>query len=103
MNRGKKPEWQKGLAMERIKILFDNADKNAYKPSISSRNILSAKKIAMRYNVKLSAKQKKSYCKNCMAYLKPGVSSSVSVSKKSRTVKCLNCGSIMRHLIRRRK
>src|SRR3989338_485217 len=49
-----KPEYQVKIAKERIAILFDEARKTAAsEPDLAKRYMLLAKRIAMRYNVRL--------------------------------------------------
>jgi len=95
MKRGKKPEWQKRIAKERIKILFDLAEKEFEEyPERSRRYIELARKIGLRYNIRLPKELKRKFCKNCNSLLIPGKSCSVRLVSRMRVVKvrCLNCG-----------
>lgn len=95
----KKSEMWKKIANERIKILFEEAEK-CFKthPERARRYVELARKIGMRYNVRLR-KYKKKFCKKCNAYLKPGVNCRVRVNKNKKAVlyTCLGCGHIMRY------
>jgi len=97
--RGKKPAWQKKIARERIKILLDLAKKEVRKnPDRARRYIELARTIGKRYNVRLTKKQKESFCKYCNTPLIPGYTSKVWIDSKTKTivVKCLNCNKIFR-------
>ncbi len=104
MRRGRKPEWQRKIAKERIKILFELAEKEFKKhPERSKRYIQLARKIGLRYNVRLTKEQKRKFCKNCNSLLLPGVSCKVRLDKNKKTVsiKCLNCNKIYRYPYKR--
>jgi len=104
MRRGRKPEWQRKIAKERIKILFGLAEKEFKKhPERSKRYIQLARKIGLRYNVRLTKEQKRKFCKNCNSLLLPGVSCKVRLDKNKKTVsiKCLNCNKIYRYPYKR--
>ena len=95
--RGKKPEYQKNIAKERIQILFDLAKKSVEKhPERSRRYVELARKIGLRYNIRLTKEQKKSFCKKCNQLLIEGKTSEVSLDpeKKVLIIKCLNCNNI---------
>ncbi|MBI4170266.1 MAG: hypothetical protein HY514_01110 [Candidatus Aenigmarchaeota archaeon] len=59
----KKPEYQTKIAKERIEILFSEME-NA-PDDLARRYIRLAKKIGMRYNVKLGPGKKRKFCKYC--------------------------------------
>lgn len=104
--RGRKPGWQQDIARERILILFGLADGGFGKhPERSRRYVQLARRIGMRYNVKIPENLKGSFCKNCNSYLKPGVNCRVRASAGQRAVimKCLECGKITRRPYRREK
>lgn len=100
---GKKPEWQRRIAKERIKILFELAEKEFREhPERSRRYIQLARKIGLRYNIRLQKDLKKKFCKKCNSILIPGLSSKVRIKRKIREVKCLNCGKVYRYPFRNR-
>jgi ribonuclease P protein subunit RPR2 len=99
MRISKKPDWQQEIAKERIFILFNLAEKEFKKhPERSKRYIQLARKIGLRYNVRLPRELKKAFCKNCDILLKPGITSQVRLDKSSKTVNtiCLNCKRVYR-------
>ncbi len=95
-----KPEWQKKIARERIDILFEEAEK-AFPENKrrADRYVELARKIAMRYRVKIPKNHKKRFCEECHVYIKPGVNCDVKVGSKERAVKweCRECGHIKRY------
>lgn len=95
----KKPLYQKLIAKERIKILFKLADRVFKKhPERSNRYVELARKIGMRYNIRLPKEYKRKFCKRCYKYIVPGINCMVRTNSKQRSViiKCLECGNIMR-------
>jgi ribonuclease P protein subunit RPR2 len=95
--RGAKPAWQKRIAEDRIKRLFELAAEDfRKKPENANRYIKLARKIAMRYNIKFSRDLRKRFCRNCSAYLKPGVNSRARTDKNTLITKCMDCGNIER-------
>ena len=87
------------IAKERIDILFDLADKEFENHIDRSRRYVQlARKIGLRYNVRLSETVKKKFCKHCNTLLKPG-NSKTRLDKTTKTIMviCLNCKKAARH------
>ena len=102
----RKPGWQKDIAGERILILFGLAGREFKKhKERSRRHVQLARRIGMRYNVKIPKNLKRSFCKLCNSYLKPGVNCRVRTNPRQNAViiKCLECGRISRHPYRKEK
>jgi ribonuclease P protein subunit RPR2 len=100
--RAKKPEWQQKIARERIKILFDLAEKELRQhPERSRRYVELARKIGLRYNVRLPKELKRKFCKNCNTLLKPGLTCSIRIQNKMITIKCKNCNKIYRRVVKK--
>lgn len=96
----KKPEWQKRIAKERISILFREAEASFREhPERSHRYMDLVSRIAKRYTLRLSRKEKRKFCGKCHHYLKPGVNSRVRTrsSQKALIVECKDCKAISRH------
>ena len=93
----KRNDKEKKIAVERIKKLFGLADDifNEDK-KLANRYVEIARKIAMRYNVRIPKELKRRFCKYCYSYLKPGINCVVRVGKKEIRYHCLECGRIMR-------
>ncbi len=82
---------QKGEAMQEIKKLFELAEKKKYE-SYADRYVQIARKIAMRFNIKLPQELRRKFCHNCYAFLKPGKNCQIRLSKKKISILCLKCG-----------
>lgn len=97
-SRGK-PESHLRTGRERIRILFEQAEQ-AFKedPALANRYVELARRIAMRFNIRLEKRQKRRICKKCHAYLVPGESCTVRTSSKRQAVivTCGICGHAMR-------
>lgn len=99
MRKSQKPDWQQKIARERIQILFSLAEKEFKKrPGRSKRYIELARKIGLRYNVRLSKETKRKFCKKCNSLLIPGLTEQVRMDSKNRNVvrRCLKCCKIYR-------
>ena len=70
------------IAKERIKFLFQEA-RDAFKHNVnhSDKYVKMARRIAMKYKIKLPSELKKLFCKNCHKYLVPGVNCRVRIHK----------------------
>jgi ribonuclease P protein subunit RPR2 len=100
VKRGSRPESWKRIAGERIRMLFELAEKEFKKhPERSKRYVELARKIGMRYNVRLTKGMKMRFCSKCLSFLKPGVNCRVRTRKDklSVVVTCLGCGHVSRH------
>lgn len=91
----------KEIARERINILIKNAllEKD---PELAARQARLAKKIAMRYRVRLPYEVRQLFCKKCKAFIVPGRSARVRVGRaKTRAIRitCLGCGHTYRKII----
>lgn len=98
-NRGK-PEWQKRIALERIGVFFDRAEKGFEKhPERSTRYIKLARKIGERYNIRIPREFRRRFCKKCNSFLVPGKNCTVRARGKQGAVivKCGVCGNVMRY------
>ena len=83
------------IAEERIDILFNRADKEfAIHPERSNRYVKMARNIAKKYNMKMSSKWAKRFCRNCHYFMKPGLNCQIRLSDSSVVIKCLECGNI---------
>jgi len=100
MRRGRKPQWQRRIAKERINILLQLAKEETRKGNLkrAQRYVELARTIGKRYNVRLTKEQKDSFCKHCNTPLLPGLTSKVWLDSKTKTVviKCLICNKIFR-------
>jgi ribonuclease P protein subunit RPR2 len=89
------------IARERIDILVKSALKERDE-ELAVRQALQAKKIAMRFRVRLPYEARQLYCKSCKAFVVPGRSARVRVGRaKTRAVRitCLRCGHTYRRVM----
>ena len=95
--RSKKPDWQIKIAKERIQILFRLAERELDKhPERSRRYVELARKIGLRYNIRLPKQIKRKFCKKCntLLYIGKTAKELESTLPNLKLVKCLNCGEI---------
>jgi ribonuclease P protein subunit RPR2 len=102
----RKPKSQRQIALERIEKLFSQAE-GAFgtKPELAHRYVQLARRIAMRYNLRMPKGLKGRFCKKCYKYLRPGANSTVRTSprQKAMIIRCLECGNVMRYPYRKEK
>ena len=101
-----KPEWQTGIAKERIKTLLKQAELNVKtSPAYSRRYVELMRKIAMRYTIRLPKTIKRRICNKCNTLLVAEENCTVRTSPKQQAViiTCKNCTSIQRFPYRREK
>ena len=97
----KKPASQVEIAKKRIKFLFQEAKDVVKKDQkLADKYVKTARKIAMKYKIKLPSSLKKRFCKNCHSYLVPGVNSRVRIHKQRIIYYCFTCKHYMRHPVR---
>jgi len=94
MRRLKERERIKKIALERIKILFDEA-KKAKKQEFSDRYVEIARKIAMKAKVRIPPELKRKFCKKCHSYFRAG-NFRVRLQGKKVVYYCFRCKNYMR-------
>jgi ribonuclease P protein subunit RPR2 len=96
----KNKEEAHGIAGERIKILFDLADKEALSGDLvlATEYVKQARRIAMKHNIRLRDYAGK-YCRGCESYLLPAKTSKVRINSAEKRVEieCLSCGRRIFH------
>ncbi len=87
---------ERKIARERISILLRMADRMKFEDyDLARRYVELARKIAMRYRIRLSKNQKRVFCKKCFyPYRHDRVR--VRVRKSRVMITCLNCGFVRR-------
>ena len=94
-NRGNKPEYQLRIASERIAILFDEAEKIAKEDkALARRYVQLARKIGMRYNVRIPRELKRKYCKYCRNIL---LGARHRLKNGIIVIKCPSCSRTIRY------
>lgn len=88
----KKPNANAQIAKEHIRVLFKEAEKR-YKedPKLSNKYVKLARKIAMKFKVKLTSVQKRKFCKHCYIFLMPGSNARVRTKDGNIVYYCLSC------------
>jgi len=82
---------QRQIARERIKKLFEEAEKEFSKhPERAHRYVELARKIAMKTKVKMG-NYKTKFCKHCYKYLKAGINCRVRAKNKKMVYYCMEC------------
>ena len=95
--RKKQKEWSKDMAYERIIRLFELARIEFIKhPERSDRYVRLARRIGMRYRVRMPQEFKRQICRHCHAYLVQGVTARTRLQGTHVTTTCIACGKQMR-------
>lgn len=94
---------QKDLALARINILVSNALKSARTDmALAQRQASLAKRMGMKYRVRLPYEIRQLYCKKCKRLIVPGINSRIrigSASVRAVRITCLSCGHVYRKII----
>ncbi|MFZ0830355.1 MAG: hypothetical protein WCB18_03880 [Thermoplasmata archaeon] len=102
--RGRRTAGMIRAAQERIQDLFSLAESEVRRSpeNLSQRYVLLARKIGMRYNVRLLREYRDVYCRGCSAYWVEGRSVRTRLRAGRRTQTCLQCGRVRRIAIKHR-
>ena len=94
---GKKPAEHRKIAKERIEVLFKQA-KDIFKENskLADRYIELARKIAMKYKVRIAPELKRRFCRHCYKHLMPGVNCRVRMRNGKVVYFCFSCKKFMR-------
>jgi ribonuclease P protein subunit RPR2 len=97
----KKAERLKELARDRVKILVASALKEK-DDKLAARQAMQAKKIAMRFRLRLAYDIRQLYCKRCKRFIVPGRNSRIRLGRSNtRAVRitCLRCGHVYHKIL----
>ena len=95
----RRPDWHEEIAEDRIRILFSlSGNEFGQHPDRSHRYVQLARKIGMRYNVKIPKDLKRRVCGNCHKYIVPGKNCIVRSNSRLQAmeIRCLECGKMTR-------
>tara|TARA_Y100000310_G_scaffold333976_1_gene412662 strand:+ start:471 stop:767 length:297 start_codon:yes stop_codon:yes gene_type:complete len=82
---------EKKIARERIKILFDSAEKVfPENPERANKYVVQARKLAMKCNLSLG-RYKRKLCKHCYSFLRTGVNARIRTKDGVLIIYCRNC------------
>jgi len=94
------------IALERIHILFKQAVEVFEKaPELAQRYVGLARKIGMRYKVRLPVEYRWMICKHCKCFLLPGKTGRTRVQQRREphvVITCLSCGGYNRVPLKKR-
>jgi ribonuclease P protein subunit RPR2 len=99
---GKRKPQVREIAKERIDLLVANA-LHERDECLAAKQASQAKKIAMRFRIRLPYNIRQLYCKKCKRFIVPGRSARVRVGRaRSKAVRltCLRCGYTYRKILR---
>ena len=96
--RGRRTAAMIRAAQERIQDLFSLAETEVRRSpeNLSRRYVLLARRIGMRYNVRLLREYRDVYCRGCSTYWVEGRSVRTRLRAGRRTQTCLQCGRVRR-------
>jgi ribonuclease P protein subunit RPR2 len=92
-----KPKEHRDIALERIKTLFGEADLIfSEDPSLSDKYVRLARKISLKYKVRMPSDLKRQICSKCFSFLKAPATCRVRLREGKAVYTCLSCGEQMR-------
>lgn len=95
--RKKQKDWSKDMAYERIIMLFELARLEFKEhPKRSDRYVQLARRIGMRYRVRMPQEFKRQICKHCHTYLVQGATARTRLQGTHISTTCTSCGKQMR-------
>ncbi|MBD3204468.1 ribonuclease P [Candidatus Woesearchaeota archaeon] len=99
----KKSENKIKIAKDHIKTLFSEAQKMYEKyPELSHEYVKKARKIAMKFRIRLPKKYKRRFCRHCYHYLVPGKNARIRITKSKVVYFCRDCKKFMRFPLKNR-
>ena len=89
---------ERRIALERMESLFRQAEGEAVgrREGRARRYVELARRIGMRYNVRVPREFKRKFCRACGAYLVPAHNARVRVGRGRVVITCLACGAVQR-------
>tara|TARA_Y100000034_G_scaffold99572_1_gene122440 strand:- start:2090 stop:2407 length:318 start_codon:yes stop_codon:yes gene_type:complete len=88
---------QKQIAKERIKVLFEQAEKAFSKnKSLANRYVTLARKVAMKVRLRMPLELKRKYCKHCYKFLRPGTNARIRTRNGKVVISCFECKKFTR-------
>ncbi len=93
----------KDLAIQRIYRIIDIALATArYDLELAERQAMIAKRISMKYRVRLPYEIRQLFCKRCKKFIVPSINARVRMitNPKAVTIRCLECNHVYRKIIK---
>jgi|SRR3989344_5683224 len=98
----KKSSSDKTEALEKIKVLFREAEIQSGKNyPLSNRYVSLARKIAMKYNIRIPRELKRKFCRHCYYFLVPDKTCRVRIHKSRVIYYCFNCRKFIRFMLKK--
>jgi ribonuclease P protein subunit RPR2 len=97
-----KKQIVKEIAKERIDLLIANALEVRENEKLAHDQAMLAKKIAMRYRLKLPYHIRQLYCKKCKYFIIPGRNARVRIGRsntKAVRITCMKCNHTYRKIL----
>ncbi|MDC0193564.1 RNase P subunit [Candidatus Nitrosopelagicus sp.] len=95
---------KKEIATKRMHMLFKNAISNARTDAnLAERQAITAKKISMKYKIRMPYEIRSCFCKKCKKFIVPGINSKIRVGRsnvKSIRITCNFCTHTYRKIIK---
>jgi len=90
---------RRAIARRRINHLFREAERRAMEGrfELADRYVYLARKIAMRYLVRIPKQYRTKFCRKCNSYLLPGKTCRVRLKKHRVVITCHKCGAVKRY------
>ena len=97
--RGKKRPIVREAAMDRIETLYRLAFNMARSGEVdlARRYLKLARKVGMRYTIRIPTDLSRMTCRKCTAPLLPGITSRSRIRSGRKIVTCLECGHVSRY------
>ncbi len=93
------------LVLERMHILIQNATSNArYNPELAERQAGLAKRMSMKYRVRMPYELRMNFCKKCKKFIVPGFTARIRIGRsdvKSIRITCKFCNHTYRKIIKK--
>ncbi|MBN1156534.1 ribonuclease P [Candidatus Woesearchaeota archaeon] len=92
-----KPREQQELAAKAVEKYFRAAERFFRDDKeIANNCVKEARKVAMKFKVRIPSKYKRRMCKKCLSYLVPGVNCRTRLKNKNVITYCFNCKNVMK-------
>lgn len=90
---------ERRIALERMEILLVLAEKEALgRRGLRARRYVElARRLGMRYNVRMPPRFRRRYCRKCLAYFVPAINARIRIGESRVTITCLSCGLVERY------
>lgn len=96
---------QRELIVERMQILIQNAVSNARaNPELAERQATLAKKLSMKYRIRMPYELRMNFCRKCKKFIVPGYTSRIRIGRsgvRSIRITCNFCNHTYRKIIKK--